>query len=75
MAMENTNKKPRFPHTVKKRYAELKDGQCCWQKADHIGFHFFRCPKLATRKIDEIDFCGIHANSIEIWRKKTCKQN
>ena len=74
--MENTNnKKPRFPYTVKIKYAKLEDDQCCWQKSDHTGFHFFRCPKPIIRKIDNVGLCGIHANSVEIWRKKTCEQN
>ena len=76
MTMENTNKEePRFPYTIKQKYIEYQDGQCCWQKTNHTGFHFFRCPKPATKKIDNAGLCGIHANSVEIWRKKTCKQN
>jgi len=60
----------KFPYTVKQSYAQLKDERCCYQISDHTGFHFFRCPKPATKKIDEVGLCGVHARSIKIWRRK-----
>lgn len=74
--MENANKeKPRFPYTVEQKYIEYQDKQCCYKMSNRTGFHFFRCSKPATKKIDNAGFCGRHARSVEIWRKKTCEQN
>lgn len=74
--MENTNKdKPKFPYTVKITWVKYQDGRCCHQMSGHTGFHFFRCPKPATKKIDNAGLCGRHARSVEIWRGKTCEQS
>jgi len=60
-----------FPYLVREKYAKLNDGKCCYEMSDRTGFHFYRCSKKAKKYIDGIGFCGIHARSVERWRKQT----
>lgn len=58
-----------FPYTIREEYAKLDDGKCCAMVSEQ-GWHFTRCQKAAKKAIDGVGLCGIHARSVEHWRKQ-----
>jgi len=60
-----------FPYFVEEKYVSLNDGRCCAERVDVTGYHFRRCRLKASRTMDGVGFCGIHARSVEKWRKQT----
>lgn len=58
-----------FSYRVREAYHKLNDNQCCYQMSDAGGWHFYRCPRKVTKRIDGVGLCGTHARSVEAWRK------
>lgn len=57
-----------FPYRVKPEYQILNDGRCCAEvKNDATFADYYRCTKKATKFIDDVGLCGIHARMVNKW--------